>query len=379
MIFKRIVSLILCILSILSLSSVAFAEETEEVSPIFDEEELLEMTEKFIEGHHVKAENFSVGFVYTATGDTWYYNENKWYYSASMYKVPLMMLYAEMEAAGELTQESNIKGLTLAQAEQYILTFSNNDYAHLMMDNLGGDRYCRETYQKYSTLPKEDYDPDYYDYSYYTARFMTDVMKTLYYENERFPNIIESIMHAQDDMYFELNVRDYEVAQKYGAYKEFYHNTGIIYTPNPIILTVMTKNASIIDAIFGDYAQMMINYTLELDKKLEAHQKALEEEKRRQEEEAARIAEEERLKAEEEEKRRQAEEAARIAEEERLKAEQEKKEKIKSTVIKASIIGGAGLLVLIILISAIKRRRRAKAKARAARAARNKNSYTPKH
>ena len=41
---------------------------------LFDDEELEQMVEEFITAHKLKKENFSIGFVYTATGDTWYYN-----------------------------------------------------------------------------------------------------------------------------------------------------------------------------------------------------------------------------------------------------------------------------------------------------------------
>lgn len=368
MIFKRILCLMLCLVSLLLLSAGAYAgEETEEepyedLPVIFDEQELLDMTEAFIENHHVKAENFSVGFVYTATGDTWFYNEDKWYYSASFYKVPLMMIFAEKVAAGEMTLDSQVDGVVLSEAYDLVLTQSSNYYGHHMMDYLGGDRQARLLYQNYSDLPKEDYDPDFYDYSYFSARFMTDVMTTLYYEQERFPNVIDSIMHAQDDRHFELSVKEFEIAQKYGAYEEFYHNSGIIYTPNPIILVVMTEKASYIDTIFADYARMITDYALGLDEKLAAHEREIEEEKRRQEEEAARIAEEERLKAEEEERLRQEEEAARIAEEERLKAEEEaaaaKKKLIKTGL---TVLAGAAVLGLLVTLVISGRRKRKKA------------------
>ncbi len=47
------------------------------------------MLDDYISTHGLKAENLSVGYVYTATGDSWYHNPDKWYYSASTYKVPV--------------------------------------------------------------------------------------------------------------------------------------------------------------------------------------------------------------------------------------------------------------------------------------------------
>lgn len=132
-----------------------------------------------------------------------------------------MMLLAEKEYEGELSQDSLVKGLPLSQAEEYVLVNSNNDYAHLMMSYFGTDRECRELYQQYSDLPKEDYDPDFYDYSYFCPRFMTDVVETLYFDSERFPNIIDCLKRAQPDNYFNLRLgNQIRVAQKYGSYKD---------------------------------------------------------------------------------------------------------------------------------------------------------------
>lgn len=388
MIFKRLICLILCLVSLLSLSAAAYAEESvDELPVIFDEAELLKMTEDFIASHHVKAENFSVGFVYTATGDTWMYNEDNWYYSASLYKVPLMMIFAEKVAAGEMTPETDINGISLAQANTDVLTYSSNYYGHHMMNYLGGDRQARLLYQNYSDLPKEEYDQDFYDYSYFSARFMTDVMKKLYYESERFPHVIDSIMHAQDDQHFELSIKDYEVAQKYGAYEQYYHNSAIIYTPNPIILIVMTEKASYINDIFADYADMMVKYTLKLDEKLEAHKKAVEEEEKRQAEEAARLEEEARLKAEEEERIRLEEEAAKRAEEERIRLEEEKTA-ARAKLMKTAGIAAAVIVIVIAIAVALissagkkKARRRRDMERREAPQKKNsgKNSYTPRH
>lgn len=367
-VLKRILSGGLCLLLVFFASQPAFAEDGEngggtdsaEMS-IIDPEELQALVDGFIEENKLNADNISIGYCYTATGDTWYYNENKWYYSASMYKVPLMMNLAELEAAGELSQDSNIKGLTLAQAEEYILVYSNNDYAHLMMSYFGTDRECRELYQKYSDLPIEEYDPDFYDYSYFTARFMTDVMITLYSEPERFPSIIDCLKRAQPENYFNATLGDkYEIAQKYGSYKEFNHTTGIIYTPNPFILTVMTENNSVSEATISGCALLMEQYTLSLDEKLAQYQQELAEKQQAEEEE--RQAEEERQRAEEEQRLQDEEEARLKAEQEaQAREEQAAEELARQASVKKVLIGAAAavllLAVLLVILGARKRRR----------------------
>lgn len=363
----------------------ALAQEPEE-SGIIDGEALKEQIESYIEEKDLNGENISVGYCYTPTGDNWYYNGDKWYYSASMYKVPLMMIFAEKEYEGELSQDSNLKGLTLAQAEEYILTYSNNDYAHLMMSVLGTDRECRELYQQYSDLPVEDYDPDFYDYSYFTARFMTDVMETLYFEQERFPHIIDCLKLAQPENYFNRYLgASYDIAQKYGSYKEFNSTSGIVYTPEPFILTVMTEDLSIAmgETVIADFAKLFADYTLSLDAELERYeQEKAAEEQRRKEEEEQRLKEEEQLRLEEEQRQKEEEEALERQEEERLlqlEKQQRREKLIKLALAGCGVLAAGGLLAFLIVSG--KKRRRAPARAGKNTGSGRKGSggYKPRH
>ena len=155
---KKIVSLLLTLALFCGAALPAYADEADmakveggmEITPeyadevrtmrnggIFNDEELEQMVETFIAEHKLKKENFSLGFVYTATGDSWYYNPDAWYYPGSMYKIPLMMLLAEQVSSGMLAQDDVIEGISVSQYEEYILTYSNNDYAHTMRAYLG--------------------------------------------------------------------------------------------------------------------------------------------------------------------------------------------------------------------------------------------------
>jgi hypothetical protein len=100
-------------------------------------------------------------------------------------------------------------------------------------------------------------------------------MYTLYSEPERFPGIADRLKNAQPGHYFRLSLEDcnIEVAQKYGNYqdedgKDWNHTSGILYTPNPVILTVMTQYGGISELIISDLARFFYDYTLRADKEL---------------------------------------------------------------------------------------------------------------
>lgn len=370
--YRALKGILALMLSVGLLAVPAFAESGETPAGLVDGEQLDAIIAQYIEEKNLNADKISVGYCYTATGDTWLYNGDEWYYSASMYKVPLMMILAEREHNGELTQESDLNGLTLAKAEESILVYSNNDFAHLMMHYIGTDRECRELYQKYSDLPVDQYDPDFYDYSYFSARFMTDVVKTLYFENERFPHIVDCLKLAQPGAYFRRDMgSDYEIAQKYGSYKEFNSTAGIVYTPNPYILVVMTKDLTIAggENVIAELAVKFRDYTLQLDTELEQYQL---------EQAAAEAeAEAERQRLEQEElARQQAETQPEPSAVPSVEPVQDEPQEEKTPVAVIAVIGvGAAVIIAAVVLLAVRRRR----KVPTAAATGGSRGYTPKH
>ena len=225
---------------LLLLPAAAFAEGGGEVagqlplaaepdSGIIDSDALNSWMDGFLKEHDITGnwQDFSVGFCYTGTGDCWYYDADVWMYSASLYKVPVSMLMAEKEAAGELTPESIVMGCTLEYLESTALVYSNNDSGHAMVSFLGGtyNGKCSDMTEKFTDLPAEYFSQDFLDVSYYTARYMTQVMKTLYTGGDAaYPHVIPYLEQAQPNEYFNLNptLKSYGVAQKYGAFEETY-------------------------------------------------------------------------------------------------------------------------------------------------------------
>lgn len=294
----RALTLLLC-LCLLN-PAAAFAEEGEEPK-LIDPEALEQMVSEYLSQKNIPEDAVSVGYVYTATGDVFYHNPDKWIYAASTYKVPLMMLFAQMEAEGEITQDTVIEGLSLARAEELILVHSNNDYAHMYMSWLGSgsEPECVEQFKQFAQLPEDYYISDFREWRDFTARYLTQVLQTLYNDPERFPHIIDCLKQAQPGEYFSGVWGDqYEVAQKYGSLDTGYtmanHTAGIIYTPHPFILVVMTDHVGAHYQVIQDMARLFGDYTLGLEEQLTKYEAAQEAERLRREEEERR-AEEERL------------------------------------------------------------------------------------
>lgn len=350
---------------------------TVEEDSILDGTVLTSKVESFLNEWDIDPQQISVGYCYTATGDSWYYNGEEWFYPASMYKVPLMMLVAEKEYAGELSQDTEIQGESLGRIEELILTYSNNDWAHVIREYMGGDDVWREDAKKFAQLEDEDYDPDYLDYCYFNNIYMTQVMKTLYDGQDRFPNVIDCLLVAEPGEYYKATLEDkYEIAQKYGSFEDsrgekFNHCSAIIYTPNPCIVTVMTSNVTKYQTIISKLGDILVDYTLQLDTQLESHRQQLaeaeaEELRLQQEAEAER-------QRQEEEQQRQAEEQQRLLEEQQAaEAKAQRRKEILSTAAKiagaVAVLAAVILTVRAILISKWKKARREQERRQAQRA-----------
>ena len=70
----------------------------EDAEGLLDEEELSSLLPPYLEKYGATEENFSLAFTYTGTGESYYLNGDKAFYGASLYKVPLCMIFAETAA-----------------------------------------------------------------------------------------------------------------------------------------------------------------------------------------------------------------------------------------------------------------------------------------
>ena len=142
---------------------------------------------------------------------------------------------------------------------------------------------CSDMTIKFTDLPESYFEQDFYDVSYYTARYMTQVMSTLYQGGDaKFPHVLDYLKQAQPDDYYNRNTalkNNYTIAQKFGAYEEANgnnnnHCAAVIYTPNPIVVTVMTRNVGEYQNIIAAVGGHMADYALQLDQKLESWKQA---------------------------------------------------------------------------------------------------------
>ena len=212
---------------------------------VIDEAALDAQIEKIISSAGRSKDSISVALYYTGTGEYYYYNANRWWYTASLFKLPMVMKITRMEEEGELDANKLVLNQNLETAKEKILRDSNNSWAYGLLEKIFKNdiRYVRSNDLSYSEgFYAEELPSGFYKGYLYSARFYLGIIKELYTHASDYPNVIRYMCEASPTKYFHKVLGDkYRIAQKYGSAGHVVHAGGIIYTPEPVLLVVMNN------------------------------------------------------------------------------------------------------------------------------------------
>lgn len=212
---------------------------------VIDEAALDKEIERIIKSSGRSADSVSVALYYTGTGEYYYYNANRWWYTASLFKLPMVMKITRMEIEGELDKNALVMNTDLEEAKEKILRDSNNSWAYGLLDKIFKNdlKKVRRNDLGYSEgFPEEELPAKFFGAYLYSARFYLGIIKELYSHASDYPNVIRYMCEASPTKYFHRELGDsYRIAQKYGSASHVVHAGGIIYTPEPVLLVVMNN------------------------------------------------------------------------------------------------------------------------------------------
>lgn len=239
--------------------------EAYEVPDEFSEGPLENYVEDFMQAYGLDETNFSISYYNTVTGESYAYNDTWFSIAASTYKLPLNMVFYEMQLSGEITGDTYITwtGQTLDYIHEQSIVNSNNELSEAMMYYWGSHTAYKEQLRRYFTMTDEEIDPLYWQANWFCTRMMMDCLKYLYEHQDSFTELIGYMKQAMPGQYFKRGVTDYEVAHKYGAVQVYNNDVGIIYTPQPYLLAVYSKGGTLgSDGICAEAARLMTAYNL---------------------------------------------------------------------------------------------------------------------
>lgn len=216
------------------------------------------------EEYDLSERNFALGFRALSDGTEYWYNADKLFETASLYKLPLNMYFYELEAAGEIASDEPIYGVPLDYCHEQSLVYSNNELSQLMVDWIGSYRQFKEIAFGYTGLDESERSFDYYVSGGFSARMMAGMLQTLWDDPATFGQEIDYLKEANPGEYLESGECGLEVAQKYGY--EHYDGilniciAGIVYTDEPFLITVLTRGVGWAEVLMGELCDAFAEY-----------------------------------------------------------------------------------------------------------------------
>ena len=227
----------------------------------FSRESLGEVLERYLAERGYGDCAVTIGWYDVESGEEWYHGADTYLEGASIYKLPLSMVYADKIAAGELTEEDKIGGYKLGDALRLTLVDSNNNTARRLRDNLSTNyAEYRGILAQYCQIDPDSLPREYYSVNHFSARYMIGTLRTLYENAEKYETVIDYMKQARPDDYFSLYSGEIEVAHKYGSDEGYVCDSGIIYTERPFLLCVMTYNIGYAKIVIGQLARIAMDY-----------------------------------------------------------------------------------------------------------------------
>lgn len=184
-------------------------------------------------------------------------NEKDEFIAASIYKLPLAMLYYDKVNEGEYTLDSTFtysgymhedagvissdygigSQVPLSDLLNDLIIYSDNDAGHILYENLGGWKEYKAAMTKYTDSISENY---YTMDNVTTANTMNDVVTYLYDHKEDYKGLIKNMEEAEPGEYLDRDTQ-LSMPQKYGMYDSALNSVGFVECNTSYSIVVLTS------------------------------------------------------------------------------------------------------------------------------------------
>mgnify|MGYP000429988028 CR=1 FL=1 len=213
-----------------------------------------------------KSCSITLGYRNLVTGEEHFYKGGEYMVTCSMYKVPLNMYFTEKVYNGEMDWDTESGGVKYSDILEGSIVRSSNSKSELLINEIGTYNDYRRAICQYMGEDPDTVDAKYYENNFFTAEQMIFCLRTLYENQERFPGLIDRMLEAEPERFFNYHEQKYAVAHKYGylsdpSYGKRYQNDcAIVYTDEPIAIVMFTDNSPDSDNALADYCTLMADY-----------------------------------------------------------------------------------------------------------------------
>lgn len=198
--------------------------------------------------------------------------------AASVYKLPLAMIWYEKVNNGEITLQDTLyydpayyesgagvadeyaagSNITLETLLNSLIIKSDNTAGHILFENLGGWTNFKQEATKYTSRQMDD---EFYSYeNVLTPNYTGDVLQYLYDHKDSFSTLIENMKNAMPNNYLDLRINTH-AAQKYGSFDYAENVAGFVEEVNiPYSIAIFTTLGTNGVNVIGDINQICFEY-----------------------------------------------------------------------------------------------------------------------
>lgn len=217
--------------------------------------DLQETIDAYLDSMNIRQDEIAISYQNLVTGETFFMNEDQYMFAASLYKLPLAMLYFDELKAGTFTLDQELQfleeDLELGGPVAYTylinswipieellydaIVYSDNSAARMLYRGVGGWEAFKTKIKDYSD---QEYERRFYNNEFTTA-YINDVLRVLYENAEHYESLLEWMNLVFPDDYLNRYV-DTLIVQKYGNYDTVQNIAGIVFAREPYAVSIMS-------------------------------------------------------------------------------------------------------------------------------------------
>lgn len=241
-------------------------------------ETLQDKIHTYLQQQQIDEADISIAIHDLTTAEEYRYQSDTYFVAASLYKLPLAMLYYEKLAEGSIHgydtllytancyEEGGPIGYTYRVGDTItietllydMIVYSDNTAGHILYENLSGWNAFRDEIKKYSSIP---YTEAFYE-NMFTTAYLNDVLFYLTENSDLYASLIEDMMLVYPDDYLAGEL-DEVIAQKYGSYDTAENAAGIVYGEHPYTIAILTRVGSNGSSVIADINKIVATYLAE--------------------------------------------------------------------------------------------------------------------
>ncbi|WP_276932676.1 serine hydrolase [Dubosiella newyorkensis] len=233
-----------------------------------DLQPLKKKLDDYLKENEIDAQEVGYVVIDLLSGDSIGANEDTYFYAASTYKLPLVMVWYEKindqeakldeelvfledtyEEGGHIgTDYEYGSSISIQELLEAMIIESDNSAAHILYENLGGWPAFKKELKKFD--PTQKIDEKYISYdNEFTPKNMGNILKYFYSHKDEFEKLLKDLKKSKPGEFLDRNLNVY-FPQKYGSYDYSYNAAGINFNTHPY--------AIVIDTVLGDYGEVVI-------------------------------------------------------------------------------------------------------------------------